>query len=161
MASLPSDPVFEIVSEEVVHKRYVTMYNRAVKFPPTDGQAEVRAEGLGGGGRSSKRCFVLPAGTSSPCPHRLALHNYFLLQGPTYEYDVAGHPQADFHFSVTFPFHAGGPGGGSVTLLHEYAQVLWGAGGEGAMQRRSVGMAQSTGSVAPGPRILVLPSTLP
>ncbi|PSC72803.1 hypothetical protein C2E20_4083 [Micractinium conductrix] len=89
MASLPSDPVFEIVSEEVVHKRYVTMYNRAVKFPPTDGQAE----------------------------------------GPTYEYDVAGHPQADFHFSVTFPFHAGGPGGGSVTLLHEYAQgvnkMMW------------------------------------
>lgn len=60
------------------------------------------------------------------------------LQGPVYEYDVIGHPQCDFHFAVTFPWHPG-PGGGSVTLLREYAQVRAGVavhggqGGKGGM----------------------------
>jgi len=45
------------------------------------------------------------------------------VQGPVHDYDVVGHPQADFHFSVVFPFHPGGPFRGSVTLLREYAQV--------------------------------------
>lgn len=44
-----------------------------------------------------------------------------LLQGPVLEYDIIGHPQADFHFAVVFPFHSAG--GGSVTLIREYAQV--------------------------------------
>lgn len=44
-----------------------------------------------------------------------------------YEFDVIGHPRAQFHFCVTFPFHP--PEGnntswrdGSVTLIKEYAQ---------------------------------------
>ena len=42
-------------------------------------------------------------------------------QGPILEYDIIGHPQADFHFAVVFPFHSAD--GGSVTLIREYAQV--------------------------------------
>ncbi len=44
-----------------------------------------------------------------------------MLQGPVLEYDIIGHPQADFHFAVVFPFHSAD--GGSVTLIREYAQV--------------------------------------
>lgn len=47
-----------------------------------------------------------------------------------HEYDVIGHPQCDFHFAVTFPWHPG-PGGGSVTLLREYAQVRVGTAVQG------------------------------
>jgi hypothetical protein len=34
-------PEFSIVQEEVVHARYLTLYNQAVQFPPLEGQAEV------------------------------------------------------------------------------------------------------------------------
>lgn len=27
------------------------------------------------------------------------------MQAAEFEYDIVGHPQSDFHFSVTFPFH--------------------------------------------------------
>lgn len=42
-------------------------------------------------------------------------------QGPVLEYDIIGHPQSDFHFAVSFPFHSAD--GGSVTLIREYAQA--------------------------------------
>ncbi|KAL4457906.1 hypothetical protein ABPG75_012771 [Micractinium tetrahymenae] len=74
---------FTVLSETVLHRRYLTLYNRAVQFPSSDG--------------------------STP--------------GAVHEYDVIGHPQCDFHFAVTFPWHPG-PGGGSVTLIREYAQGL-------------------------------------
>ncbi|KAI7843822.1 hypothetical protein COHA_002720 [Chlorella ohadii] len=73
---------FRILSEEILHKRYLTLYNRTVQFPAEDGGAE----------------------------------------GPVLEYDIIGHPQADFHFAVVFPFHSAD--GGSVTLIREYAQGL-------------------------------------
>jgi hypothetical protein len=37
-----------------------------------------------------------------------------------HEYDIAGHPQSDFHFAVVFPYH---PADATVTLIREYAQV--------------------------------------
>lgn len=33
---------FRILSEEILHKRYLTLYNRTVQFPAEDGGAEVR-----------------------------------------------------------------------------------------------------------------------
>jgi hypothetical protein len=47
------------------------------------------------------------------------------MQGPVHEYDVIGHPKANFHFSVTFPFHSAPSGrwrDGEVTVLKEYCQ---------------------------------------
>lgn len=46
--------------------------------------------------------------------------------GHVIDFDIAGHPQANFSFAVTFPFHpnADGTKGGSVTLVREYAQGL-------------------------------------
>ena len=53
-----------------------------------------------------------------------------------YEFDVVGHPQANNHFSVTFPYHPyrDGRPGGEVTVLREYCQVSkgrWRQGGGG------------------------------
>ena len=42
-AAAAADPVFTVLSERVVHQRYLTLYNRAVQFPSSDGVAEVRA----------------------------------------------------------------------------------------------------------------------
>jgi hypothetical protein len=37
---------------------------------------------------------------------------------------VVGHPQSDFQFAVTFPFHPSKDGkGAEVTVIREYAQV--------------------------------------
>ena len=53
----PPDPTFTIVSEEVVQQRYLTLYNRAVRFPASGGSegpvhefdiVGVWREGLGG-----------------------------------------------------------------------------------------------------------------
>eukprot|EP00884_Botryococcus_braunii_P018786 jgi/Botrbrau1/5591/Bobra.97_2s0019.1 len=39
------------------------------------------------------------------------------------DYDIAGHPKAQFKFTVTFPFHPYPNGsGGEVTLVREYSQ---------------------------------------
>lgn len=34
-------PQFRILSEQILHRRYLTLYNRAVQFPADDGSAEV------------------------------------------------------------------------------------------------------------------------
>ena len=46
-------------------------------------------------------------------------------QGRELNFDVVGHPQADYQFAVTFPFHPrkDGQKGGDVTVIREYAQV--------------------------------------
>jgi hypothetical protein len=47
------------------------------------------------------------------------------VQGPIHEYDVIGHPRANFHFSVVFPFHSAPSGrwrDGEVTLIKEFCQ---------------------------------------
>lgn len=41
-------------------------------------------------------------------------------QGAVHEFDVAGHPQAEFHYAVVFPYHRQD---NTVTLVREYAQV--------------------------------------
>eukprot|EP00238_Polyblepharides_amylifera_P011671 CAMPEP_0196584240 /NCGR_PEP_ID=MMETSP1081-20130531/46346_1 /TAXON_ID=36882 /ORGANISM="Pyramimonas amylifera, Strain CCMP720" /LENGTH=234 /DNA_ID=CAMNT_0041905379 /DNA_START=280 /DNA_END=984 /DNA_ORIENTATION=- len=90
-----------VEKEEVVYSRYLTVFNRSVRFPD-------------------------PA-TGKP--------------GAVHEFDIAGHPRADFQFSVVFPFHpappaasvpaastlngnGGGRRGGEVTVLREYCQGL-------------------------------------
>lgn len=78
-------PEFEIVDEVVVHQRYLTCYNRKVKFP-----------------------------ASAVCGNE-----------EIHEYDIIGHPKANFHFCVTFPFHEAASGrweDGHVTIIREYAQ---------------------------------------
>ncbi|KAK9843778.1 hypothetical protein WJX81_005907 [Elliptochloris bilobata] len=78
-----TEPEFSIVSELVVHQRYLTLFNRRIRFPAVEARPEVE-----------------------------------------YDYDIVGHPQADFHFCVTFPFHPlpDGQRGGEVTLLREHCQ---------------------------------------
>ena len=72
----PAKYDFEVLSEQQVYRRYLTLYNRRIKFPGHQGR---------------------PA----------AVH----------EYDVVGHPQSSFHFTVVFPFHTNrsAPGGGEVS----------------------------------------------
>lgn len=75
---------FDVESETAVHQRYLTVYNRKVRF----------------------------------CAHERPTECH------TLEFDVVGHPRANFSFSVTFPFHPykDGRKGGEVTLIREYAQ---------------------------------------
>lgn len=46
------------------------------------------------------------------------------MQEKVHDYDIVGHPQADFHFTVVFPFHRNPsiPGGGMLfpAQLSEY-----------------------------------------
>lgn len=82
-AAYPGDfENFKVVSEEVVHERYLTLYNRHVQFP-----------------KESKQ------------------------KGQVFEYDIIGHPQSQFHFAVSFPFHPARDGGpAEVTIIKEYCQ---------------------------------------
>ncbi|KAF8056774.1 hypothetical protein HT031_006272 [Scenedesmus sp. PABB004] len=75
---------YELVSEAPLHSRYLTVYDRRVRFCAPGNPAE---------------CRVL-------------------------DFDVVGHPRANFCFAVTFPFHPykDGRSGGEVTLIREYAQ---------------------------------------
>ncbi|KAK9802841.1 hypothetical protein WJX73_005715 [Symbiochloris irregularis] len=90
MASTGAQGKFELLSEKQIHQRYLTLYNRTVRFPAREEQPE-------------------------------AVH----------EFDVVGHPQSDFQFAVTFPFHPHGRGrkGGQVTVLREYCSgvndMMW------------------------------------
>lgn len=100
MAARPSRPSFTIESEQVVYERYMTMYNRRVVFPSRDGA-----------GRESTAAAPRPPGADRE----------------VHEFDVIGHPGADFHFVVAFPFHppedpAQHWSEGHVTLIREYAQ---------------------------------------
>ena len=46
------------------------------------------------------------------------------VQESVLHYDVIGHPQCDFRYSVAFPFHPATPSSpAQVTLVQEYAQV--------------------------------------
>lgn len=89
IARLPSVTMplqqFEVSLEEVLHHRYLTLYNRRVKF-------------------------------SAPGHEPSQAHEVM--------FDVIGHPQSDFQFAVTFPFHPfkDGRKGGEVTVIREYAQ---------------------------------------
>ncbi|KAI8466591.1 MAG: hypothetical protein J3K34DRAFT_433131 [Monoraphidium minutum] len=76
---------FEVSLEEVLHHRYLTLYNRRVRFS-APGHDDAQAREV--------------------------------------NFDVVGHPQADYQFAVTFPFHpyGGGRKGGDVTVIREYAQ---------------------------------------
>ena len=77
------DPRFRVLSEQVLHRRYLTLYNRSVQFP----------------------------------------------EGPVLEYDVVGHPQADFKFAVVFPYHSADGG-------------RWGVGGRCEARRASFACAR-------------------
>jgi hypothetical protein len=91
MSDQQDQPNFQIVSEKVIHQRYLTVYDTQVQFPPSNS-----------------------ASTAQTPP--LSLH-----------FDLVGHPQANFQYAVTFPFHPHPlhPSDwrkGQVTLLREYAQ---------------------------------------
>eukprot|EP00192_Tetraselmis_astigmatica_P019442 CAMPEP_0117647806 /NCGR_PEP_ID=MMETSP0804-20121206/45_1 /TAXON_ID=1074897 /ORGANISM="Tetraselmis astigmatica, Strain CCMP880" /LENGTH=210 /DNA_ID=CAMNT_0005453321 /DNA_START=359 /DNA_END=991 /DNA_ORIENTATION=+ len=72
----------QVVGQEQVYNRYLTVFNRSVNYPGT--------------------------GVAS--------------EGKTFEFDVVGHPRANFHFTCIFPirFSSGTP---QVTILREYC---WG-----------------------------------
>lgn len=59
-------------------------------------------------------------------------------EGPVLQYDVIGHPQADFHFAVVFPYHSSD---GTVTLIREYAQVAGWLGGGRMLMHQQLAMA--------------------
>lgn len=84
-------PNFNIVSEKVIHQRYLTVYDTEVQFLSSNSSSTAQ--------------------TSPPSLH----------------FDLVGHPQANFQYAVTFPFHPHPlhPSDwrkGQVTLLREYAQ---------------------------------------
>lgn len=101
--SMAARPSFTIESEDVVYKRYMTVYNRRVVFPSRDTPGGAGGiEGTGGAG-----------GDESSAPPEV------------HEFDVVGHPGANFHFVVAFPFHPPADPSqhwseGSVTLIKEY-----------------------------------------
>jgi len=72
-----------VQKEEIVYKRYLTVYNRTVQYP-ADSEGQAKAV----------------------------------------DYDVVGHPQAEFKYVVVFPFHPKEGGGGEVTILKEYNQGI-------------------------------------
>eukprot|EP00242_Pyramimonas_sp_CCMP2087_P006718 CAMPEP_0198215104 /NCGR_PEP_ID=MMETSP1445-20131203/47116_1 /TAXON_ID=36898 /ORGANISM="Pyramimonas sp., Strain CCMP2087" /LENGTH=218 /DNA_ID=CAMNT_0043890657 /DNA_START=225 /DNA_END=881 /DNA_ORIENTATION=- len=84
-ASLPGTTEGHLLvqDEAIVYKRYLTVYNRTVQYPPR------------------------PNGEESAV-----------------EYDIVGHPQAEFKYAVVFPFHPKQGGGGEVTILKEYNQGI-------------------------------------
>lgn len=64
---------YEITRQNVLHHRYLHLYNRSVRYP----------------------------------------------DGNVHDFDVVGHPKADFQFTVTFPFHTETQ---EATVVHEYSQ---------------------------------------
>ena len=80
------------MKEEILHYRYLTLYNRSISFPAI-GDKPVR---LSAAGRPAH--LVIQALTFSLIPS--------VLQAVTHEYDIVGHPQCEFHFTVVFPYHA-------------------------------------------------------
>lgn len=128
-----AEPEFSIVREEVVRARYLTLYNQAVQFPPLEGQAEVgersSADSCADPRRVGERntplrllaaqSLSLADGAQCPCSS-LAPPCGRPSQGPVHEFDVVGHPRAEFHYAVVFPYHHADR---SVTLVREYAQV--------------------------------------
>lgn len=125
---------FEMVSETAVHQRYLTVYDRRIKFCAHDNPAEVRCLHISA---FIYECFHQSqlATQSNPLAALLCrvllfnvvLHpwgNCFLLyplpasivdthwtrafpalQCRVLDFDVVGHPRANFCFAVTFPFH--------------------------------------------------------
>jgi len=75
----------EVLTEDVVHQRYLTVYNRRVKFSHTEEEA-----------------------SSNNLPEAKVL-----------DFDIVGHPKANFSFAVALPYHTKSA---TVTVLREYAQ---------------------------------------
>ena len=86
-----TQPCFDIIEETVVHQRYLTVYNRRVRFPS-------------GGLLNSE------------------------VARKEVEYDVVGHPSANFKYCVVFPYHLDADKRdwqkGHVTVIKEYCQGL-------------------------------------
>jgi hypothetical protein len=90
------DDGFRIVSETVSYKRYLTLYDRVVEYPPLPPNDDALAAGA--------------AAQEAAAPPRLQ-----------YAFDVVGHPRAQFTFVTVVPFHPGPEP--AVTMIREYAQV--------------------------------------
>jgi hypothetical protein len=71
------DDGFRVVSETVSYKRYLTLYDRVVEYPPLPAAADEGAQ-------------------PQVPPPRLQ-----------YAFDVVGHPRAQFTFVTVVPFHPG------------------------------------------------------
>ncbi len=57
---------FRILSEEILHRRYLTLYNRTVQFPAEDGGAEVRWPAAPASGQLARR-LVIPCALAIAC----------------------------------------------------------------------------------------------
>ncbi|EFN58472.1 hypothetical protein CHLNCDRAFT_140491 [Chlorella variabilis] len=64
---------------------------------------------------------LIAAERLSPEPQFRIVREEVVHQGAVHEFDVAGHPQAEFHYAVVFPYHRQD---NTVTLVREYAQGL-------------------------------------
>ena len=106
---LPAPAEFRIESEDVVYDRYMTIYNRRVIFPRRSGAQVAHV---------ADAADVVDSTDSHRGHDGEEIH----------EFDVVGHPKANFHFVVAFPYHPPSDpdahwSDGSVTLIREYAQV--------------------------------------
>jgi hypothetical protein len=90
------DDGFRVVSETVSYKRYLTLYDRVVEYPPLPPDGDASAAGA--------------AAQEAAAAPRLQ-----------YAFDVVGHPRAQFTFVTVVPFHPGPEP--AVTMIREYAQV--------------------------------------
>eukprot|EP00878_Enallax_costatus_P027733 GHUV01029882.1.p1 GENE.GHUV01029882.1~~GHUV01029882.1.p1 ORF type:complete len:164 (+),score=6.55 GHUV01029882.1:542-1033(+) len=76
-------------------------------------------------GHNAKRQHLIDLRMPSSPGHLLHINLVvFFLQCRVLDFDVVGHPRANFCFAVTFPYHSykDGRKGGEVTLIREYAQ---------------------------------------
>lgn len=140
---------YTVESETVLHKRYLTVYDRQVSFPAQ----------LAGGGQSGTRGAEEGAGgQQGAAEHRLS-----------FSYDVIGHPRAHFHAVWCLPYHAVD---GTVSLLREYAhgphELLWTlpAGGVDPEKHESLEAAaraelSEEASLRGGELVRLLPDTHP
>lgn len=93
-----------------MHQRYLTVYNRKVRFCAHERPSEVRAgdtpvlPAWPGHVEAAHLCAQAAPVSSAAGVFTNALAR-LLLQCHTLEFDVVGHPRANFCFSVTFPFH--------------------------------------------------------
>ena len=88
---LPSaQPDFKILQEKLIHRRYLALYDRKIRLASAKGRqvshdSQARSEGA--------------------APQGKGFTSLKIMQGIAFDYDIVGHPQCDFHFSVTFPYH--------------------------------------------------------
>ena len=90
-----------VVSGDVMHKRYLTLYNQRVRFPTVCLPAARLAD---------RACYSLTrlcklAVKKSQTMSVSYPDDTCCIQGVEHDFDIVGHPQSQFKFAVTFPFH--------------------------------------------------------